>query len=52
MYNGLGLEDELAIWNELPGPDTQLSFLAAKRVVRFSAQHVVEPAHGLDDRAT
>src|SRR4029450_10939443 len=52
MYNRLGLEDELAIGNKLPGPDAQLSFLAAKRVVRFSAQHLVERAHGLDDGAT
>jgi hypothetical protein len=51
MYHGLGLEDEPAIGNELLGPDAKLSFLATKRVVRSSAQHLVEPTHGLDDGA-
>ena len=51
VYDSPRLEDELAVRYELPGPDTQLSFLAAKRVVCPAAQPVVEPTNGLKDRA-
>src|SRR5829696_2339426 len=51
MNHGLGLEDEPAIGNELLSLDAKLSFLATKRVVRSSAQPIVEPTDGLDDGA-